>query len=83
MNYDWHFAAVALKVDFVRITIKLSRSFSLNNKFSYLLFTFVRCSKKKLIQQRSQQTSDRPSIPNILMMPTTKAADKNDQYAVE
>lgn len=46
------------------------------------LFSFL-CSKKKLVQQRSLQTSDRPIIPNILMMPITKTAEKNDQYAIE
>ena len=53
----------------------LAKSFDFLFAFDY--------SKKKLIQQRSQQTSDRPSIPNILMMPISKVAEKSDQYAAE
>jgi hypothetical protein len=65
-------SAAAMENEFPRIKADLT----------FLLFAFD-CSKKKLIQQRSQQTSDRPSIPNILMMPITKANEKSDQYAAE
>lgn len=68
-----------MKSDF-RIVIKFNFHACLHN-FSYLLP--FHCSKKKLIQQRSHQTTDRPIIPNILMMPTSKTVEKIDQYVVE
>lgn len=64
----------------LRLKIKFLCSFSARN---FICFIFSSCSKKKLIQQRSLQTSDRPFMPNILMMPITKTVDKHDQYAVE
>lgn len=77
MKFDWHFR-LRLFGKWISLALVLWL-FSLNNDFP---FAFD-CSKKKLIQQRSQQTSDRPSIPNILMMPITKPAEKSEQYAAE
>lgn len=69
-----------MKSAYFRIVIKFNFHACLHN-FSYLLP--FHCSKKKLIQQRSHQTTDRPIIPNILMMPTSKTVEKIEQYVVE
>lgn len=70
MNYDWHFANSSLLIRFSCFIIWFRALLS-------------RCSKKKLLQQRSLQTSDRPTIPNFLMMPAAKNVEKGDQYVVE
>lgn len=87
MNYDWHFKLLhvrAAKVIFIHQSKALfSRSFLLLNSIISLSMFFPGFSKKKLLQQRSHQTSDRPAIPNILMMPISKSMEKMEPYVVE
>lgn len=86
MNYDWHFKphdVRAPKEVFIHHTqMRFSCSFCFLIRLSYSACPF-RFSKKKLLQQRSHQTSDRPVIPNILMMPISKSMEKIEPYVVE